>query len=127
VTEGLALQAGEPVTGIRMIVTYGTSTLRGQLNFVGGELPRGTLLHIVLRKMHGAVVQDYRMTQVEVQGRFLLEGLLPGEHQLILNLPTTLKLSAAGRQQFLAPQTITVAANAETPVSLTLDLREAEK
>ncbi len=127
VTEGLSLQAGEHLTGVRMIVAYGTGTVRGQLNFVGGELPPGTLVHIALRKMNGAVVQDYRMAQVDVQGRFQFEGLLAGEHQLVVNLPTTLKLSAAVRQQFLAQHTITVAANAETPVTFTVDLRDPEK
>lgn len=127
VTEGVSLQAGEHITGVRMIVAYGTGTVRGQLNFVGGELPPGTLVHIALRKMNGAVEQDYRMTQVDVQGRFQFEGLLTGEHQLVVNLPTTLKLSAAVRQQFLARHTITVAANAETPVTFTVDLRDAEK
>ena len=126
-TEGVSLQAGEHVTGVRLIVTYGTGTVRGQLNYVGGDLPPGTLFHITLRKMNGAVVQDYRMMQVDVNGRFLFEGLLAGEHKLIVNLPTTLKLTAAVRQQFLAPQTITVAASVETPVNLTLDLRDPEK
>ncbi|MBL8206725.1 MAG: hypothetical protein JNM09_21005 [Blastocatellia bacterium] len=127
VTEGVSLQAGEHVTGVRMIVAYGTGRVRGQLNFVGGELPPGTLVHIALRKVSGAVMQDYRMAQVDVQGRFQFEGLLAGEHQLVVNLPTTLKLSAAVRQQFLAQHTITVAANAETPVTFTVDLRDAEK
>jgi len=84
-------------------------------------------VHIALRKVSGAVMQDYRMAQVDVQGRFQFEGLLAGEHQLVVNLPTTLKLSAAVRQQFLARHTITVAANAETPVTFTVDLRDAEK
>lgn len=126
-TEGVSLHAGEHVTGVRMIVTYGTGTVRGQFNFVGGELPPGTRLHIALRKMNGAVVQDYRMTQVDVNGRFLFEGLLAGAHEMVVNLPITLKLAAAVRQQFNAPQTITVTPNAETPVTLTLDLRDPEK
>lgn len=126
-TEGVSLQAGEQVTGVRMIVTYGMGTVRGQLNYVSGELPPGTWVQIALRKLHSAVVQDYRMAQVDVNGRFLFEGLLAGEHELIVTLPTTLKLAAAVRQQFNAPQTITVAATAETPVTLTVDLRDPEK
>ena len=126
-TESVSLRVGEDLTGVRMIVTSGTGIVRGRLNFVGGELPSGTLIRIALRKVNGTSVQDYRMTQIDVHGRFLFEGLLAGEHQMVVNLPSTLKLSAAVRQQFLAPQTITVAANAETPVTLTLDLRVSEK
>ncbi|HEX4946075.1 MAG TPA: hypothetical protein VFZ34_05410 [Blastocatellia bacterium] len=126
-TEGVLLQAGEHITGVRMIVAYGTGTVRGQIHFVGGELPPGTLLHIVLRKTNGAVAQDFRVGQVDVSGRFLFEGLLTGEHQMIVNLPSTLKLAAAVQQEFLTPQIITVAANAETPVTLTVDLRNPDK
>lgn len=127
VTEGVSLQTGEHVTGVRMIVTYGTGTVRGQLHYVGGALPPGTQVHIALRKMNSVVEQDHRIAIVDVNGRFWFESLLAGEYELRLGLMSAKVLPATIYQRLIAPRTITVAANAETPVNLTLDLRDPEK
>jgi hypothetical protein len=116
---------GEQVTGLRLIVAYGAGVVRGQVQIVGGTLPEGARLSVSARRADlpgwpssGSVVS------VDARGRFLIEGLTTGIHEISL---TAFAPSPSGRTPLspLGPpvrQTILVTSGAESQVTLVLDL-----
>ena len=123
----IPVQPGENVTGVRLVIGSGTGVVRGQLTFTGGTLPAGGPLHVFVRQMKGEVVQDLRPALVDAEGRFLFEGLLPGEYQFYVNAPGTMRLAPGVRQRLATLHAVTVTADTETAVALTYDLGEDGK
>jgi Carboxypeptidase regulatory-like domain len=83
--EGIEVAAGEQVKGLRVIVAYGAGLVRGQVQVVGGSLPEDLRFNVSARRVdaHG----NPRYVQpviVDARGRFLIEGLISGEHEITL-------------------------------------------
>lgn len=80
------LAAGEKMTGVRVVMGYGTSTIRGQLNVVGGTLPPDARFLVIGTKLgtNTPVVGPNGNIQVDARGKFLIENLLPGQYELQL-------------------------------------------
>src|SRR5262245_4970228 len=79
--EGIEIDAGEHVSGVRVILLYGALTLRGAMKVVGGALPAG----------YGIYVMAFRMDQnagymqgagLDERGQFVIENLAPGEYEI---------------------------------------------
>ncbi|HKQ79762.1 MAG TPA: carboxypeptidase-like regulatory domain-containing protein [Blastocatellia bacterium] len=73
--------AGEQVTGARVILSYSTYTLRGELKVVGGPAPPG------LRFMARAIrvdqpFQGLPVVEVDGRGEFVFENVAPGEYEI---------------------------------------------
>lgn len=123
----IPVRPGENVTGVRLVIGSGTGVVRGHLTFTGGTLPAGGPLHVFVRQMKGEVVQDLRPALVDAAGRFLFEGLLPGEYQFYVNAPGTMQFPPGVRQRLNAIHPLTVTADTETSVALSYDLSEEGK
>ncbi|MGE0128654.1 MAG: carboxypeptidase regulatory-like domain-containing protein [Blastocatellales bacterium] len=75
--------SGEQVTGIRVVVGYGTGVIQGRVVVTGGALPPGTRLIVSVRSLISA--GQNRPAQVDASGQFRVEGLLPGSYEVRLN------------------------------------------
>jgi hypothetical protein len=121
----IEVAAGEQVTGLRLIVAFGTGVVRGQVQIVGGMLPEGARLNVSARR---ADLPDRPSSAsgvtVDARGRFLIEGLTTGAHEI--SLMVFVPSQSGGRT--LSPlrppvrQTVSVTSGAESDVTLTLDL-----
>jgi protocatechuate 3,4-dioxygenase beta subunit len=127
--EGIQINAGEQVTGIRLVIGHGSNVVRGQLRVIGGALPEGTIL-IVKANRAGTEIVNGRSGPVDPSGQFVIEGLPPGEYELKLsisfrfgNLPNTDKLVERLSKQ---TQAVTVGGNQETHVTFAVDLAPKE-
>jgi protocatechuate 3,4-dioxygenase beta subunit len=127
--EGVQINPGEQVTGVRVVIGPGTNTLRGQLRVTGGSLPEEAIL-VVNAYRAGTEIVNGRSRQVEAGGRFVIEGLTPGEYDLKLSVyfpsgstPETGKLTERINKQ---SQAVTVGANQETQVTFVIDLTPKE-
>jgi len=127
--EGVQINPGEQVTGVRIVIGNGTNTLRGQLRVTGGSLPEEAI-PVVNAYRAGTEIVNGRSRQVEAGGRFVIEGLTPGEYELKLSIyfpsgptPETGKLNERLNKR---PQTVTVGANQETQVTFVIDLTPKE-
>jgi hypothetical protein len=114
---GLEVKAGENVSGVRIVLSYGTGSIRGEVKLENGPLPQGGRLAVSVKKM-GDTGSSYRPYNVDARGHFLIEGLSPGSYELnvIVNTP--------GRPT--SPpikQTINVTEGSVTNVDVTLDLK----
>ncbi|MBX3279513.1 MAG: carboxypeptidase regulatory-like domain-containing protein [Acidobacteria bacterium] len=84
---GLEIVAGRDVDGVRLIVGYGSGSIRGQVKLADGELPAGRYFVVSARFLGKST--DYRgnnTARADVQGRFILEGLPPGEYEVVADI-----------------------------------------
>ncbi|MCA1633420.1 MAG: carboxypeptidase regulatory-like domain-containing protein [Acidobacteria bacterium] len=121
--EGMEIAEGAQVSGVRVVLAYGSAVIRGQVNITGGALAQGARLLVSARRVSATggppAVQP---VEVDTRGRFVLEGLAAGEYELQLNLfPPT--------HQTRPPlkQSITVGDGGEMQVTLVFDLSAANK
>ena len=127
--EGVQINPGEQVTGVRIVIGPGTNTLRGQLRITGGSLPEDAI-PVVNAYRAGTEIVNGRSRQVEAGGRFVIEGLAPGEYELKLSVyfpsgptPETGKLNERLNKR---TQAVTVSGNQETQVTFVVDLTPKE-
>ena len=100
--EGVQINPGEQVTGVRIAIGYGTNVLRGQLRLTGGALPEGALLSVNAYRA-GTEIVNGRGGRVDPGGRFVIEGLTPGEYELRPTIFFPIRFNAGERQTDRTP------------------------
>src|SRR5262249_14894512 len=119
------------VTDIKLILGYRNCAIYGRVSVSGGTVPNGTALTIWVRHQ-GSDMPEHdvsiagrsmlgggvaRQLTVSPGGEFRIDGLVPGEYQVILTLAGKL-----GSESKSSTQTVTLSSGAELRVDLTLDL-----
>jgi hypothetical protein len=79
--EGIDVNSGEPVTGVRLVLVYGAITLRGEVQIVGGVFPPGQRLRAIARSVDQPMQIPLGM-DVDARGQFVIENLTPGEYEV---------------------------------------------
>lgn len=115
VREGIEITAGEHVTGVRVVLVYGESKVRGEIRIENGTLPEGTQMAVRARPLSGGAQAGF-FAEVDARGRFLLEGLAAGDYELSLDSFPPRPRGAEVKQN------VTVNGTGETTVTLVLDL-----
>ncbi len=125
--EGIEMGPGEKLANVRVVVTYGTAKIRGELKITGAEVPEGSSFIIFAQRV-GALRSGTLSAQTDMRGQFLLEGLSQGEYDL--------RVSYFNRRggmdgQLMSKisrfkQTVNVGNTGEIPVILTIDLSKKE-
>jgi hypothetical protein len=131
----LDVASGEQITGIRVVVGYGTGVIQGRVVVTGGALPAGTRLMVSVRSLNSA--GQNRPAQVDASGQFRVEGLFTGSYEVRLNALVGggfggrggggARGGAANRSQTRLPdvrQTVSVVNGAPSNVTLNLDLSQ---
>lgn len=126
---GIDIAPGENVTGVRVRLGYGTGVVRGQIDVRDGgqpaTLPDGARLLVVARRA-GAAETGPQMNTAEVdsRGRFVIEGLMGGEYELMVRGGVAPVPAGATppRRMPTVRQAITVADGGETSVTVIYDL-----
>lgn len=122
IRESIELTAGEQVTGLKIVMAYGSGVIRGQIAIVNGSLRSDLQLLVFVTPLNAASKMGARRGQVDTLGKFTIEGLAPGEYELSLFtffksvMPEPSRLPSVQRK-------ISVGLGV-TPVTLTLDLGE---
>ena len=81
--KGIRIKDGEQVSGVRVILNYGSGTVRGVFKLEGGTLPPNAVMHVSLRRLGEDQDSMSGSSQVDVRGQFFMEGLVPGTYELI--------------------------------------------
>jgi protocatechuate 3,4-dioxygenase beta subunit len=81
-TGGLEVRAGEQVKNVRVAYAFGTSVVRGQVEFRGGARPSGVTLAVQALRPGGLVTSEPAL--LDSLGRFTIENLSAGEYELSL-------------------------------------------
>jgi hypothetical protein len=116
-SEGVELSAGEQVSGVKVIFTLSTGIIRGQIKVEGMDNPNDALRSIQLRRV-GEHRPEPVNSLVDARGRFILEGIAPGEYELT----ATCYSSPPHRPLKSATQIVTVTNGAESEVTFVLKI-----
>ena len=133
--DSIEIAPGEQVADLRIVLTYANATLRGHVKTEGGVLPKGTHLSVTAVRLDkpgmfrwagsnnwaGSIGAD-----VDANGQFEIEALLPGEYEITVNA----EVENGIKNPPLIPsvkQTVTVVADAETTMTIALDLSQKGK
>lgn len=82
VKDGIEITRGEQVTGVRLVFTQARGVIRGQVKFAGA-LPENAEIRITATPASDETSSpDGMSTTADEKGRFVIEGLLPGEYQV---------------------------------------------
>jgi hypothetical protein len=77
----IEVNLGEQVTGVRLVLVYGSITLRGEVKIVGGEVPAGQKFRAIALRVDQPT-HDYHGGDVDARGQFVIENLVPGEYEI---------------------------------------------
>ena len=124
---------GAQITGVRLVIQYGSGSIRGVVKTDGDALPDVRRMSLGLRPLttdttanpQGPVVQVDQMGRytIDSRGRFLIEGLTTGEYEVILSISPN-----DGERRRPAPirQRVSVTSGFESEVTLTINATQPE-
>jgi protocatechuate 3,4-dioxygenase beta subunit len=81
VTNGIPVQKGEHISGLRLVMTFSSGIIRGAVRVENGTLPSNARIIIQVMKV-GDQTPLPRGAEVDSRGHFLLEGLPPGSYEV---------------------------------------------
>jgi carboxypeptidase family protein len=118
------VSAGDQITGVRLVFTYGNGVIAGRVEVKGGSPPAGARMKVRYRREGSSATVDVpKSIEVDGRGQFLIEGLTQGTYKLFLDFP-----SVAGA--FYLPtveQVVTVAGEGRHEVTFVVDLAAKER
>ncbi|HEV8428317.1 MAG TPA: hypothetical protein VGQ41_10495 [Pyrinomonadaceae bacterium] len=114
-TRGIEIKDGEQVTGVRVILSYGSAIIRGVITFENGSLPEGARVSIRLAKPGD--VNAMRPPVVDERGRFLIDGVPAGAYELITLVSATPRSPAR-----MVKRVVTVQEGSTTDLTIAVDM-----
>jgi len=114
---GIEIKDGEQVTGVRVVLSYGSAIIRGLVVTANGPLPEGARVSVSLGKP-GERGIGTRPPVVDQRGRFLIEGIPAGTYELTTLIGMTTPSSPAR----VFKQSVTVQEGSSQDVTITVDL-----
>jgi len=79
----IQIKDGEDITGLRLVVGYGTGTIRGTVRIEGGTLPEGAYLDAAFIRPGSSLT--IANTRVDARGHFVFERVPPGNYEVGVN------------------------------------------
>jgi hypothetical protein len=119
--QGFEIQPGQSVSGLRVVISYGTGTIRGTVRFEGGNVPADSRTYISCKR-EGA--NEGTGAQMDSRGHFVVNNLAPGSYEL--NLQVSVARNSTYRSGPPQKQLVSVNNDAEAEVIFTVDLRPKE-
>jgi hypothetical protein len=124
-SDSIEVAAGEQVTGLRLVAAYGAGVVRGQVRILGGTLPEGARLSVLAHRADlPGRPSSSPGASVDERGRFLIEGLATGVHEISLTVFVPSPAGGTLLSPFRPPvrQSVSVTSGAGSEVTLVLDL-----
>ena len=115
---GIQVQTGEHISGIRIVAGYSSGSIRGVVKMENGALPPSGHLVISLSKVGDSNETMGGGTAVDARGHFLIEGLAAGTYEMTVSA----FVPEWRRRPRTSKQLVTVTDGAATDVMLTIDL-----
>lgn len=134
IKDAIEVRPGDKVTGVRIVAHRAQGRIRGQVQFTGGALPDGWLLQANASlpvsadelkpgaRMPVSVKRAGGSAFVDEKGRFVIERVPAGEYELSIFMFKRLANGSQGESRPVSNRRVTVRDDAETSVTLTLDI-----
>ena len=119
VSQGFEIQPGQSISGLRIVVNYGSGSIRGTVRFEGGSMPIDSRTFVSCRR-EGA--RDSAGSQVDSRGHFVINNLAPGTYDVTLQLGFTRPQRPTPPQK----QQVTVTNDSESEVTFVINLAPKE-
>lgn len=113
---GLEIKDGDQLTGIRVVMTYGTATVHGTVKLENGVLSEGGRMFARLMKP-GTPPAQIASSPVDARNQFLLEGIPPGLYEV-----TVIVTGPNIRTPITAKREVSVQDGVVNQVSVTVDM-----
>jgi protocatechuate 3,4-dioxygenase beta subunit len=127
---GIEVGSGEEISGVKVVFGYGTGAIRGQVKVEGGDIPAAAMMYLSIRRAGTNQILNIRTPTADSRGRFLIDGLLPGEYELSLLFQTRRAPPVAGGPPIISKdvkQTVTVTNGTESQVTMLVDLNPNDR
>ena len=113
-TDRIPVNTDQQITGVRLIVRYGTAIIEGTVKIVNGKLPGDSRLYVKVKEINALD----RLSGVEVddRGHFTIRNLAAGTYLVTPNLLVSCDMKPVG-----PPQQLVVNDAATVNVTLTAD------
>jgi hypothetical protein len=119
---GFDLSEGAQVTGVRIVMTYGTATLVGQTSFVNGAVPAGARVMATISLAGQTPGASFsRSVEVDARGYFRVEGLPAGEYDVLVFI------FSPDRARRSAPLRVVVGDGGEAKVAPVIDFNQVDQ
>jgi hypothetical protein len=119
---GIQVQNGEHVTGVRLVMTLSNGSIRGVVRLENGTLPPNARIVIQITKAGEQVQFPRGVEEVDARGHFLIEGLPAGSYELRTTAYSPEMQRQRARPPMSAKQIVIVNDGAAAEVTLTVDL-----
>ena len=119
--QGFEMQPGQSVSGLRVVISYGTGTIRGNVRFEGGSLPVDSRAYINSKREGASAGSN---AQLDSRGHFIISDLAPGTYEVTLQIFGN-RISPS-RPGPLQKQSVSVSNDAEAEVTFVVDLKPKE-
>lgn len=122
-SRGIPIREHEQLTGVRVVLSYGTATLRGVVEIENGTLPPAARIYLsIVKPGERRENLNLRPPPVDARGRFLIEGIPAGTYEVWATV--------AGVPQDMfrrAKREVTVQDGVITDLTLTIDMNPPQK
>jgi Carboxypeptidase regulatory-like domain len=120
VTQGFEIESGQPISGVQLVVTYGTGVIRGSVTFQGGMLA-DYRTQVSCRRSE-ARTYGGGGAFLDARGHFTISGLPPGTYDCELMFLPGMSRPTTTRPPVPSHQTVTVSNDVETELNFLVDL-----
>lgn len=128
---GIEVGLAEEISGVNVVFAYGSGTVRGQVKVDGGEIPAGAMMFLNVQRSGSNQPQHISpQPRPDSRGRFVIEGLLPGDYDILLSfLARPVAPGADGRQMISksVKQRVSVTNGTETQITMIVDLNSKDR
>jgi hypothetical protein len=114
---GIEIKTGDQITGVRLVVNYGSATVHGIIKGENGELPSSARFFVQVTKAGERT--GIRPPQVDSRGHFIMEGLPGGLYDFVVMLVSP---SPGRTTRPTAKQQVNIIDGVVNEVTITLDL-----
>jgi hypothetical protein len=116
----ITIAQGERVKGLRIVVGYGTGSIRGQVKIEGGALPERRMWLVKALRADG---KEVFVDLIDAKGYFWIKGLVAGEYEVIAEADYV-EIPGVTPSPYPAPvkKKVAVVNGKETEVTLILNL-----
>jgi hypothetical protein len=123
----ITMGPGENISGVRIVLSQATGSIRGRVVLEGGPLPSDTQL-IVSSHLSGkeTVHVEGNTTQIEPGGLFVINKLLPGDYELSFSAWQKHGADQSSDNPLLK-HSVTVKAGETTEVTVTINLKQKDR
>lgn len=130
--DGIDIEAGQQLTGVRVVLVYSTLKIRGELKIVGGAAPDGARFYVMARRVDSRMQEGLPSASAEVdaRGQFVIENVLPGEYEINVTPSYTPNSERLDVQTMMLissfKERVVVASDNPQPIVLVVDLSRKE-